>query len=122
MYITRDFLRRNRGSVIFVFGDNLLRRGKGGAASLRDEPNAYGFITKRAPDNRDSSFFKPSDYADVFKIEMAKLERLILSRPTTRFYISKLGGGLANRYHIFEQVIQPALARLPEKYSNVILI
>jgi hypothetical protein len=35
MYITKKYLE-NHPNHIFVFGDNSLRQGKGGAASLRD--------------------------------------------------------------------------------------
>ena len=56
MIITKEYLRNNLNNM-FVFGDNLLRRGYAGAASLRDEPNAYGFITKKAPNNDDKSFY-----------------------------------------------------------------
>lgn len=34
---------------IFVFGDNLLRMGKGGQARIRDLPNTFGIATKRIP-------------------------------------------------------------------------
>jgi len=53
-HMTKEYLRAHP-EVIFVFGDNLIHRGKGGAAKLRDEPNTYGFITKKYPNNIDSS-------------------------------------------------------------------
>jgi hypothetical protein len=55
--VTQEFLDLEPDSY-FVFGDNLERWGYGGAAKLRDHPNAIGFITKKFPDNRDSSFYK----------------------------------------------------------------
>jgi hypothetical protein len=48
--IAREYLRSHPDHV-FVFGDNLLGRGLGGAAALRREPNTFGFITKKRPDN-----------------------------------------------------------------------
>ena len=69
--ITKKFLQENP-NVIFVFGDNLLRKGKGGAAKLRDEPNTYGFITKKAPNNQDSSFYRPIEYRYIFEEELRK--------------------------------------------------
>lgn len=45
----RDDARRNP-DVLYVFGDNVRRVGRGGqAAELRDEPNAIGVATKYSP-------------------------------------------------------------------------
>jgi len=107
-YVTAEFLRENP-NVVFVFGDNLIRKGKGGAAKLRDEPNAYGFVTKRAPNNLDSSFFRPGDYWHTFIKELSNLHRQILLHPDRTYVISRIGAGLANRYHIYEEVIKPGL-------------
>lgn len=48
-WITRAMLRAEPG-VLFVFGDNLERWGRGGqAAEMRGEPNAVGLPTKVSP-------------------------------------------------------------------------
>ena len=48
-HITREEVRKERHKL-FVFGDNLQRRGYGGQAkAMRNEPNAVGIITKYAP-------------------------------------------------------------------------
>lgn len=45
----REDARRNP-QVLYVFGDNVRRVGRGGqAAELRDEPNAVGVATKYSP-------------------------------------------------------------------------
>ena len=50
---------------LYVFGDNMARRGLGGqAAAMRGEPNAVGIPTKWEPDNRPESFFTDDDYND----------------------------------------------------------
>jgi len=115
--ITKQYLRNNPYHV-FVFGDNLLRIGKGGAASLRDEPNTYGFITKKKPNNKDNSFYKPDEYQEIFDIELYALKEIIQDHSHYLFLISKLGGGLANRYNIFEKIIQPGLQEL-KQFNNV---
>jgi len=120
MIITKQFLHDNP-DAIFVFGDNTARKGKGGAARLRDEQNTYGFITKKYPTNHDSSFYHPDEYEDVFKSEMAKLIKLIETSPNKTFYISKLGSGLANKYNIYSTVIMPVLKRL-KRYKNVVMV
>jgi len=117
MFITRKYLRENPDKV-FVFGDNLLRKGKKGGAVLRDEPNTYGFVTKKAPNNLDSSFYRPSEYKEVFRHELNDLINVIEANPDKTFLISKIGSGLANKYNIFEKVIKPGLAKL-KKYPNV---
>jgi hypothetical protein len=117
--ITQEFLDSNPDSY-FVFGDNLERWGHGGAAKLRDHPHAIGFITKKFPDNKDSSFYKPEEYSLVFFEELKKLEKIITKRPEKKFYISQLGGGLANKFRIWELLIRDNIVRSLEKYKNVI--
>ena len=115
--VDRKYLRQHRDEI-FVFGDNLLQIGHGGAAALRDEPNTYGFITKKYPNNNDNSFYKPDEYTKVFQVELKKLVKKIEENPDKKFLISKLGAGLANRYKIFENVIENGLEKL-KSYSNV---
>jgi hypothetical protein len=106
MNITKQYLRENPDHV-FVFGDNLLRYGCGGAAALRYESNSYGFVTKIKPDNNENSFYKPSDYYSIYRQEIIKLIDIVLQNPQKTYLISKLGAGLANKYLIWEQIIEP---------------
>ena len=107
-------------NAYFVFGDNLERRGYGGAAKLRDHPHSIGFITKKFPDNHDGSFYKPEEYSPVFFEELKKLKTIIAKRPDKMFYISQLGGGLANKFYIWQRLIRHNLVRNLEKFDNVI--
>jgi len=117
--ITHEFLDRTPNAY-FVFGDNLERYGFGGAAKLRDHPHAIGFITKKFPDNKDNSFYKPEEYSSVFFEELSKLVKTIERRSDKIFYISQLGAGLANRYNIWEKLIHHNLVLTLEKYCNVV--
>ena len=117
--ITQEFLDNNLNAY-FVFGDNLERSGHRGAASLRDHPHAIGFITKKFPDNKDESFYKPEEYSPVFFEELGKLKKIIQKRPDKIFYISQLGGGLANRYKIWEKLIRHNLVRSLTDLDNVV--
>jgi hypothetical protein len=108
--ITREFLRTHP-NFIFVYGDNYLRIGLGGGASLREEPNTYGFITKKKPSNEDNAFFKPDEYSAIYRYEISKLRHYIKSHPQNLFLISKLGSGLANKYRIFEYIIEPHIKK-----------
>ena len=117
--ITNQFLNNNP-NALFVFGDNLIRKGYGGAAVLRDHPQAIGFVTKKFPDNRDTSFYDPVEYESLFFQELKKLENEIESKPDKTFYISQLGGGLANRYNIWGVLIQPNIVGKLQKFNNVV--
>ena len=117
--ITREFLDRN-SNAYFVFGDNITRTGYGGAASLRDHPHSLGFITKKYPDNIDSSFYRPDEYASVFIEELLKLKIIIEKRPEKTFYISQLGAGLANKYNIWEIIIKNKLISTFKDFENVV--
>jgi len=117
MKITKSYLRNNPNHI-FVFGDNLKRKGYGGAAKLRDESNTYGFITKKAPNNNDESFYKPEEYKEKFEVELKRLIKDIENNPDKIYLISQFGSGLANKYGIFQKVIKPGLTYL-KKYNNV---
>lgn len=116
--ITRLYLRKHPFHI-FVFGDNCERRGYGGAAALRDMTNTYGFITKKSPTHSDRDYYRPKEYEAVYFVEMEKLKQEILHNPTKHYLISKLGAGLANRYNIFEQVIEPNIRKDLAQFSNV---
>ena len=61
-FITREYVRAN-ADKIFLFGDNLLRKGYGGqAGAMRDEPNAVGIPTKKKPSNAPDAFFSDTEF------------------------------------------------------------
>lgn len=115
--VSTQYLRENPDHI-FVFGDNKIGRGKKGAAIHRDEPNAYGFVTKKRPSYANDAYYKPREYKDVFDKELSKLIALIEANPTKTYLISRLGSGLANKYKIWEKVIEQGLEPL-RKYPNV---
>jgi hypothetical protein len=119
--ITKEFLDENTNAV-FVFGDNLRRVGYGGAAALRDHSQTHGFITKKNPDNMDESFFRPESYRIDFTVQAVELQLVIEKNPDKIYYISQLGGGLANRYKIWEQVCKPGLEKYFNNYDNVVFL
>jgi len=120
-YVDKEFLRNNP-NCIFVFGDNLERRGKGGAAVLRDEPNTYGFITKKQPLGIDSAFYKPEEYRMIYIEEIRKLKAECSQNPEKGFLISKVGAGLANRFGIFEEIIEPNMKQDLSSLFNVFFL
>ncbi len=121
MMITREYLRANP-THIFVFGDNKLHVGHGGAASLRDEINTYGFVTKLRPDNNDESFYKPETYHNEYAHNITHLLSCINRNQDHIFLVSKLGAGLANKYGIWEKFLKQHLETDLAGCNNVILL
>lgn len=124
MKITKQYLRKHPNEI-FVFGDNVIRKGHGGAAKLRDEPNTYGFITKIRPNNHPTSFFTKQEYEPVLDKEIAKLEQTIFYSPFSfeidKILISAVGSGLANKHGIW-QLIEPRLKKLKELSPKIFLL
>ncbi len=119
--VTREYLMTHNYAV-FVFGDNLLHQGTGGAAKLRDMTNTHGFITKKAPNNLPESFYTPEEYEPVFQLEAEKLKEFAKALPNTMLLVSRLGAGLANQHQIFEKVIEPQLPHILAGCDNVYLL
>jgi hypothetical protein len=65
-WITPEVCRASPNSL-FVFGDNLIRKGKGGQAIIRDEPNAVGIVTKRLPTMAPAAFLTDDDFDEVYR-------------------------------------------------------
>lgn len=75
-HITRAMLRAEP-DTLFVFGDNMQRRGLGGQArEMRGEPNAVGIPTKRAPSMLFDAFFDDSDLPKALPEIEAAFRRL----------------------------------------------
>ncbi len=119
--ITPQWLKNNP-DYIFVFGDNCLRVGKKGQAICRGCSNAYGFITKKIPSSDKDSFYKPSQYEEIFKREIEKLKKKMQENKEKTFIIPKLGSGLANKYNIYDKVIKDRIKKELEEFNNVIVI
>lgn len=65
-YITRQNLRDNR-DWLFVFGDNIQRKGYGGQAKcMRGEINSVGIPTKWKPSMSEDAFFDDT-YLSIYK-------------------------------------------------------
>lgn len=61
--IGRDYVRANPDKI-FLFGDNLSRKGFGGQAlAMRGEPNAFGIATKKTPTMREDAFFTDAEFS-----------------------------------------------------------
>lgn len=85
-------------SYIYIFGDNLIGKGKGGQAIIRDCRNTYGIPTKRLPSMDEDSFFNDEfDEYEAVKSAIEKLAVMKYSRKEVTFVFPTdgLGTGLA---------------------------
>lgn len=117
-YIDKYYLKSNPNHI-FVFGDNTLRKGLDGAALFRNEVNSYGFITKKYPNNEKESFYTVETYLSVYLSELSLLKNEMSENKNKTYLISKLGSGLANRYGIFEGIIELRIKKDLARYTNV---
>ena len=88
-------LKKNK-SKIYVYGDNLIKKGKKGQAQIRDEENSFGIPTKRLPSMKEDSFFSdlPEERESVIS-SLKELYKLALKGKTIVFPQDGLGTGLA---------------------------
>lgn len=86
-------LLHNNTKKLFVFGDNLERRGKGGQAVIRYERNSFGVATKVKPSTSVESFFDDSSPAHYSAVKEDLLKLKEIGKDTTLVFPS---GGLGN--------------------------
>ena len=86
-------------NALFLFGDNLTHKGKKGQAIIRDEENSFGIITKKYPNNNESSFFTDNDIEKFKDILDRKLEIVKIHLNSSKFdkviCNENIGAGLA---------------------------
>lgn len=88
-------LCRAQPEVLFVFGDNLAGKGKGGQAIIRGEPNAFGIPTKRLPARTPDAYFADrDDECQALMVALRTLYGHTLTRPIA-LPRDGLGTGLA---------------------------
>lgn len=74
--IYREDIIANR-QLVYIFGDNLERKGYGGQAEeMRGEPNSFGIAMKRRPMSKTNSCYFFDAQLDVQKIIDDEFERL----------------------------------------------
>lgn len=96
---------REHPDKLFVFGDNMKRKGRGGQAVIRYEPNAFGIATKRCPSMASEAFF--SDAPDEMATLMGDLRRLYKLNPSVIVFPSfGIGTGLARMKEVSPEIFQ----------------
>jgi hypothetical protein len=108
---------------IYIFGDNLLRVGEAGQASIRSCNNAIGIATKKKPSMEKSAFFSDKEYDKLepfLKKEMDKIINILFSNDldTLVFPRDGLGTGLSKLPQMAPKVFL-ALSALLYKTFNI---
>lgn len=97
-YFSRVVIKSNRDKL-FVFGDNLARKGYGGQAKeARGEPNAVGIPTKRVPSYAENAYLCDDDFAEweeASRPDMYRIENWLGGGYTVVWPEAGIGTGLA---------------------------
>lgn len=96
-WYTEELVRSNP-HLLFIYGDNVLRKGKGGQAVIRDQFNTFGIVTKHKPTREEEAYF--SDREEEFLLvdqDFRKLRDVILDGLFTGIVLPTdgIGTGLA---------------------------
>ena len=102
---------------IYIFGDNVIEKGKGGQAIIRDEENAFGIPTKVLPDTTPNSYFSDNKYeANISQIDRA-IEKIKNDGRPLVFPKDGLGTGLAKLKEKAPQTYTYLKQRLLEEFG-----
>lgn len=111
---------REKPDYLFIFGDNLFGRGKGGQAIIRDEPNAYGIPTKKRPDYNPESFMTDEELEENKQHIMKAIDNMPISQyEAIVFPEDGLGTGLARLPELAPKTFEFLVNILNEKFNNV---
>lgn len=113
-FITRVDIRAQKDKI-FLFGDNLAKKGFGGQAKeMRGEENAIGIPTKKAPSNNPKAFFTDQEFATNKKA----IDEAFGKIPPDKIIVipkAGLGTGLA----VLEEKAPETFAYLNQKLSEI---
>ena len=113
-HYTRELIR-SFPDTLFVFGDNIARKGYGGqAAEARDEPNAVGIPTKHFPSSYAAAFFSDDDFNEVAPIIDAEFLRLTQHHGKVVWPADGIGTGLARLHETAPKIHRHIERRLLE--------
>jgi hypothetical protein len=97
--ILREKIKANP-DVLYLFGDNLLRKGLGGQAKeMRGEENTIGILSKKYPSNKEDSFYSDKDFYNwlqEFSKDISKVAEAVNSGKYKSLVIPQIGVGLAD--------------------------
>lgn len=86
---------KNNSNSIYVFGDNLDRKGTAGQAVIRNNNNAFGIVTKLHPSNDDNAFMSDTSFENNKQIIDNDINKLKTFKQRIIFPKNGIGTGLA---------------------------
>lgn len=88
----------NNPTILYIFGDNLLRKGYGGQARVcRGKSNTFGIRVKKEPNDNPNSFFTDREFfklSDYIKEDIVQILKLSIEYKKI-FILSNIGEGRA---------------------------
>jgi len=123
-FYTYEYVKENP-DILFVFGDNLLEKGKAGQAIIRDLPNTLGIPTKRKPclKYEDCYFSDTDEEFELLSERLNNLERYVNMGYKIALPKTGLGTGLANMKNKSPKLFRYLTNRLrklhPEYLRNI---
>ena len=109
-HITRQMLR-DEPDILFVFGDNMQRRGMGGQAfAMRGEPNAVGIPTKKSPSMRPEAFFNDHDHAAWYIESSPNIVRLLRHNGLIIWPKAGIGSGRARLREMAPKIMKAIIS------------
>lgn len=102
---------------IYVFGDNTDRKGTGGQAAIRNNPNAFGIATKVRPTNNENAFMSDKDLESNKKTIDFDIQKILDQNKPLVFPKDGFGTGLAKLKEKAPQTYQYLKEQLLEKFG-----
>lgn len=99
---------KNDPTSLYLFGDNDIKKGKGGQAIIRYLTNSYGIPTKKYPSSHTSAYY----YDDEYKSNHDKIKTAIEGLPD---YLNSPGTPKFTRVVFPEKGFGTGLSKLPKK-------
>jgi len=102
---------------IYVFGDNTDRKGTGGQATIRNNPNAFGIATKVHPTNNSDAFMSDKDLESNKKVIDSDIQKILDQNKLLVFPKDGFGTGLAKLKEKAPQTYKYLKDKLLEKFG-----
>ena len=102
---------------IYVFGDNTDRKGTGGQATIRNNPNAFGIATKVHPTNNSDAFMSDKDLESNKKVIDSDIQKILDQNKLLVFPKDGFGTGLAKLEEKAPQTYKYLKDKLLEKFG-----
>lgn len=84
--------------ALFIYGDNNVKKGAGGQAIIRFEPNTYGIPTKKYPSSHVNSYYTDTEYNDNIKRIQCAIDHIVKISANYKYVVlpeNGFGTGLA---------------------------